>query len=637
MTRRIGHGNVGTRYFVGLRTVFLVRFDTHTRDRGLEVRSEVAPDPYIYARSRENFAQRFGTRQLETGPNAVPRGREAITSASRSIGDAVAKLDPGDGLSLFMAFTPNASRRSVNSYRMADDLELSIPWKDFPLDARIIRSILALHYEGTVTADDFANGRRLEENGKNLRFIGLADEVSDEHSENGDTFSARFRDLTSIFIDAKFPTDAIIAYRPGATLLDAITAVKDSLLPSSAIIRGPFFRPAFKNREAGLGPLDPGLYSRIATRAQMKTLADKAGDSKSIVIRNVAKAEDATYWDVITDLCVSHGYVPFIDLDRLVIQEPRTFFKGLPEIPGSQNGQTYFPSDYRKRIGDDANKVRRMVYGINLESMRVRRKFARNKAPAVEVAARDPDAKDASKRLITVIWPPNAKEEIRKRKLRAKGQGLTKIKGIGGDVSHSTGVGPAGDASLEVKRFNVHGIIDPKVLEAHARMIYESIGRGELGITFSTNDLASYSENPAFDPNEDPDLLDIRAGDPIQLLVAPTERGLGAVYSLSEISLMIARSKRVAQASGGAPDLQNAIAFLEARGFTFKAARLIARVLSSANLPTELRVQSASVEIDGAGGTAQVTIDARDYVRVRADPTATGTLAPGAPVDDSIA
>lgn len=627
---RIGNTGPGPRYFPAVRDVFFVRLDPGTVDKNLVVRVEVSPDPYIYARSREGFRQKIGSKQLETGRAGIPRGVEAITTTGLSIDDAVANLDPGDGLTISVPFTPRSTRRSINGFRSADELELNIAWSDFPLDARIVRSILVLHYEGTLTAEQHVNGDPLPLDGQNLRFMGLADEVSDEHSDNGDEFTARFRDLTSIFLDAKFPTDAIIAYRPGATLLDAVQAIKDSLFPTSLIVRGPFFRP--KSRANALVPLDPGLYSRIATRAQMKTLADKAG-GKSSVVRNVAKAEDATYWDVITDLCVSHGFVPFVDLNRLVIQEPRTFFRGNPEVPGSQNGQTFFPTAYRRSIADDAIKVRRMVYGLNVESMRVRRKFARNKAPAIEVASRDPDATDASKRLITVVWPPAAKEEIRKRKLAAKGTKATN-RDIGGAKVHATSVSPAGDASLEVKRYNVHGIVDRRVLEAYARMIYESIGRGELGITIASSELASYSDHPAFDRNEDPDLLDLRAGDPVQMLVSPTDRNIGAVYSLNELSLMAARARRLASATGGSPDLTSASKFLESKGFSEKAARIIAKVLNAANLPSEFRVQSASIEFDSE--SFSVTIDARDYIRVRADPDAAGSLAPGAPVGDSV-
>ena len=163
-------------------------------------------------------------------------------------------------------------------------------------------------------------------------------------------------------------------------------------------------------------------------------------------------------------------------------------------------------------------------------------------------------------------------------------------------------------------RFTVDGVIDPDQLRGIAEQVYEEIGRQELGVTFSTDALASHSDHPLFDPNEEPDLLDLKPGDPIQLLVTPTERERSSLFSLTELGLLAERVQRRA----GAPD---PVEFLKRQGFKEEDARQLARLLATANLPSEFRVNAVSVSFDGEGaGGFTIQVDMRNYVVVRADP-----------------
>jgi hypothetical protein len=70
-------------------------------------------------------------------------------------------------------------------------------------------------------------------------------------------------------------------------------------------------------------------------------------------------------------------------------------------------------------------------------------------------------------------------------------------------------------------------------------------------------------------------------------------------------------------------------------GWRREDAEQLAKILSSNNLPSEFRVVAASISFDGEGGTGfSIGIDARNYVRARADPSdLSNTRAIGAPAE----
>lgn len=601
------------RTFPSVRTVLLVRFDPGTTDNFAadDIRSETNPDPYLSARRGRQFRQLAGISE-STGPKTFSSTdlRAAITAARTNLGDALARI-PTDGLSRFFDVQPTKSVRRVNTYRKADELDLTFEWKSLPFDARIIRSILVLHYEGTVSADAWGSGARGSDSrpgylvpatGSNLRFIGLADELSDAHGD-GDVLSIKCRDLTSVLIDAKWPAKLEVKVAAGSTLPQVIQAILETN-PAFQIFRGPFLR-----LEGRPPILNPARYPRIAVRARER---HRAGSGKVCVIRNPPKSGGASsYWDIITDICVSHGVRPAVELDQIVLLEPRVLYKSRPEDAAS--GDPTFPTEYRKGIGD-LSPVRRMVYGDNVAALRFNRKLGRIKAPNVEVSSRNPDAPSVRDRLITVLWPPTPVES---------------------DAEKSTAntVDPTGKPENKAHVVQLHGIIDRSQLLAVAKQVYEGMGRQELGVVIETDEISSFSDATTFDPNEDPDLLAIRAGDPIRILVASTLDSSAQLYTLSELQALVDRARR------NSTGTESAVRYLTDQGWTERNARQFVRVVSSAALPDEFRVVGAAITFDGESdsGGFNIQLDCRDYVRVRADPedlsqtrTLRGRL-PGAP------
>jgi hypothetical protein len=304
--------------------------------------------------------------------------------------------------------------------------------------------------------------------------------------------------------------------------------------------------------------------------------------------------------------------VPTIERDQLILMEPRTLYTDTPTLLDSPGTPAFpRPGGHREQIGDTAYRVRRMVYGVNINGLTFKRKLGRIKAPAVRVTSYNPDARVAKDRLLSATHPPNADL----RRLSAAGQIPTS------KTTQATKVSATGQkASIEVHNVVVQGVIDQAQLARIAEQIYEAMGRQELGVTITTDELASYSDHPLFDRNKEPDLLDLKAGDPVQILVTPTDRKSGDVFSLAELGLLVQKARRLAQGTGARPEYTDAVAYLVAQGWKKADAKQLVKVLGAANLPQEFRVNTVSVVFDAEGGGYALTIDLRDYMRVRADP-----------------
>lgn len=591
---------IGPRYFGTTRILMLLRLDDGSLDKfdPNDIRDEVDPSVGLSARLGTRSFGSLGLAPIDLPLTRTdPATREVITDSAVNLEAAIARAETnGDGLTRRLDVQPISYTRSVGSYRAAGQIDIELDWRACPFDARMIRAILVLCYEGTVPAEGWASGERsrylVPATGENLRFVGVIDEVADRHSGDGDTISMRGRDLTATLIDTDFAPKADIQLEAGSTIASAVRKILDTD-PKFQIIRGPFLRT-----ESDLPVLSQKLYPRLAVSAKERNRQAKSG-GQAFMLRRAVKGEKTTYWDVITDLCVSHGLRPMIELDRLWLVEPRTLYRRNEVF---QTGISTFPSEYRIGLGD-RTPIRRMVFGRNISSLNFDRKLARIKAPAVEVTARNPDAADPKDRLISVRWPKRVNRNVEKTNKSTQPNSVD-----------ATGK----KAEVKVHPVQISGIVDQSILLSIAKQTYEGMGRQELGITIETEALASWSDAEGFDPNRDPDLLALRFGDPIRLLVAD-DSGRIALYTLSELQRMVARITNRASGSGGASAFRSAVAFLRARGWTEDDARQFARVLASANLPQEFRVVGMTVRFSRETGFS-IGIEARDYVRVRADP-----------------
>lgn len=637
------------RFFVSARTILIVRFDPGTTDDfdPDEILEETDPQvsQFLLARQQNRFRSLVDI-NAPTGKTVLPRGvnrsaagalftfsrdalRAATTSANANLASAFALLRRPDDLSRVLDVQPVRSSRMVNSYRKADELDLTLSWKSMPFDSRLIRGVLVFHYEGTVPADTWGTGQRelapntplpsgyiVPATGRNLRFVGTVDEISDAHGAEGDILKLKCRDLSSILIDAKYPVKIEPAKIPtGTNILEIIRGVLDTNPVLSQFIRGPFARV-----EGSLPQLNPSSYApRVLIPAKERHRQSATGQQPFAYRQPPKDAGKSSYWDVITYLCYYNGLRPYMEQDKLVLVEPRVLYKFTPDVIGNP-GQPTFPTPYRQSI-NDTFPIRRMVFGSNVSVLRFHRKLARVKSPVVEVVSTNPDSEVASERLITVRHPPKSTGK------------------------RANNVTATGQPQENFHRVQLEGIIDRDAMLRIAKQVYEGMGRQELGCVVETDSVASFSDNPRFDPNEDPDLLGIRAGDPVRILVTPTEAETRQLFTLSELQSFVERARRVARATGARPVFQSAVEFLKAQGWPAADARQLVQVMASAAIPQEFRIITAAITFDGEAGGFNIQLDMRDYIRARADPddsAQTGGVGeqfvlPGSPFDGGFA
>jgi len=220
---------------------------------------------------------------------------------------------------------------------------------------------------------------------------------------------------------------------------------------------------------------------------------------------NVAVSGDAnrlTYWDIITNYCNLVGAIPYFDGSTLAIRPSKSIYANISD----DNSAAFDPrvkapfkdNKPREIKTDSGNKriaVRRMVYGRDIEDLHFSRKLQGVKVPTIRVVCLD----TSTKTLLTADWPDPASPPRKGSLKKAK----------------ATSVDPSGQAVVsDVQIIPVHGITDTKRLREIARGIHEEIGRGEMGGKITTKDLASFGGD-----NTDADILRLRPGDPIGLIV----------------------------------------------------------------------------------------------------------------------
>lgn len=433
-----------------------------------------------------------------------------------------------------------------NGIRTADTLKLTVPFADFPFDPRLVRSCGVEFYFGTVRAEDFdramsgeeaMSGERLSmlpdfwtdaegRSRSNLRFQGWADQWGVEFSE-GDTeplVSIECTDQTRLLIDQNAPPKLVVGDK--APLDEAIAAYLSNFPQYHGFAVQ--YRPQSETR--------PVLKDAFGVAAYKPTLGPGPNGGTKL-----------TVWDYLTDVCGAVGHVCFVDLvflpdgsavPAINVMRPRTFF-------GARfNGRPGDP--FRGRVLPSGREVleRTFTYGDNVSSLSYDRKFTRYDPKNVEVRAYVPRLK----KCLVVRYPVEKKD--RQKKL------------VPGDQA---------DQKWEV--VPVQGIEDEKTLRVIAQSAYEQMQRSELSAHVHTVNMASLGGG-----NEDPDILDVQAGDNVVMEIAADYIGACTVVSVEGF------------------EAQNAAGFLTKLGYKKEVAQAYAKAASNLHFTTSFRVKQVTME-----------------------------------------
>lgn len=461
-----------------------------------------------------------------------------------------------------------------NGIRVADTLEVAFRWLDLPIDPRTVRSCGVVAYLGTIKADDYASAMAFNQvaplpdsyvdafgrQRSNQRFTGFVDEWATEFPEEDDPITTiQCTDNTSLLIDIEAPAKLTIGPK------DPIDKALATYLSNFPQLSGMSveFRPA--------GSTPPALAASIQKTAGKPDLgpspAGGAGGGSG------SGGSKTSVWDYVTDVLGSLGLIGFIEDEVVVIQRPRTLY-------GSKFvGRPGDPFTGRILPGGRVLTRRTFVYGRNIQSQSFKRKLRRpGQHNNIEVRCYS-----QTKGVTQIARFPGTDKELRQKKLT-----------------------PGNDADEAWHVHTVAGVEDPAMLAAIAQSIYEQGSRHELEVRFQTLNAASYGGD-----NDDPDLLDMQAGDPIDVEVA-TSNGKDASGATSSIAT--AQDALASRASD----------FLVKLGFDSAFASAYGKSVGNEGLSSTFRVKTVTLDWsddyeEGGSDSDGLTIDieAMNYIEVR--------------------
>ena len=489
----------------------------------------------------------------------------------------------GDDFSIEFATVPLSLEIEDKGFRFAATLTAEFPFVDLPLDPCIVRECRVEAWIGTIPAADFATRDKwrlspIPSATTVLRFNGYIDLDEMTHSDTEGTVHIKARSYEAVLIDGKINSMAS-AYRIKGDK-EAITTYVNRILSQYPPTAGQTGGDSFKAYWYGDPTKEPLLNRKTLVRslqtAQSRnaangstgntkptTQADKENDTTDApgtgdsaeggspaVTPGAMKEDGISIWDLITQACELCGCIPMyrptlpnpttascdgptmfpVQVDPancLLLVPPEAFFDdiqhGTTIVGGARDGfqRTLTTSDGTCFDSD----VRFMVWGHNIKSMKLSRKFSRARPTAVEVRSYNPDA-DSTLRVMSSRFPP-----VTHKAKKGKGTRHTKMT-------------EKGHGKIDVVRtFILKGTRDQLALDQAAVSIYHQLCRPELSVELDTDELSSYFDAQASYQNNtlvssdnlDPDLFRLCPGTPVHVAVARKQDTGGLVISsLSE-------------------------------------------------------------------------------------------------------
>lgn len=494
----------------------------------------------------------------------LPPG-ESVTDSS-----PVQRTKSADGLTQDVIVIPKKMTVSLNGIRTANTLRATLRYIDAPFDPRLLRAVGVEGYLGCIDEDQAAeegehgpSGTSLPEtwtdsNGivrTNRRFEGFVDIwEADHHGTDESIIELECTDYTGLFRDQ----EAIVNHTLDETkpIDEAIAIYLSNYVQFAGITVE--YRPQEDER-----PILKKVFDQSARRINLgPSMAHGSG----------AVGSKLSVWDYLYDICASIGHSLYVDGRHLIIQRAKSVFESL---------QPRVDDPYRGRVVDGQTlNYRRMVYGHDVQRFKPRRNFTKHVPPNFEVRSY------CSSRKVTLVgrFPTPS-------------------------TNHSD---PKNDSQLAALPGNnatdqkwcviwANGISDEKTLRAIAEEYYVQWAKQELGVEITTKRLASLGGD-----NSDPDLLDIKFGDTIDVLVDKTVDHASTLTAYEKIS----------EAHSRLTD------FLKVLGYDDEFAQRYADAYTNAGFTTQFRVKTARFdwtlgEDDEAG--IKVTADVVNYVAVRAN------------------
>lgn len=489
-------------------------------------------------------------------------------------------------------------------------------YREFPVDPRVIAASTAEIYIGTVSPDDFSTGMQRPErsglrrsilrtrnddgtsNDANLVMVGVVDSWRVEHGDSGSEVHLEGRDMRGLLLDSplvssrdlfEYERPRVRRRRKRSSILerlntelniwDLVTQIlheHEALnnLPASERIKVRAFKEEWPNETI----LSPGKASHVPRHR--RGASGQQGQASSA-------GANMNFWDLITRYCTLVGAIPTFVGRELHIRYAPTLYSMI----SGRNERVPFSGGLARYDESGIWTVRKMVYGRDIDSMKISRKYTGNSKPKTVriVSVSQSTGGRGRDQMLESVWPPRTLREARR-------EGITGTNRVVRDF-----VG--GQESSEIATFSFPGIQDQEQLNTIARALYEQIGRNEISGEVSTAALTSFGGS-----NADPDLLRLRVGDPVQLLVDASRLTAAApITSTLNRTLQLPFAEAVEQLTTTTPFTDTNLA----RAIVASANGSIMGVLSF------FRV--AGAEYDWSDETVSVKFDIQNYWTPRFD------------------
>lgn len=267
--------------------------------------------------------------------------------------------------------------------------------------------------------------------------------------------------------------------------------------------------------------------------------------------RGIPVTGETNYWEVMYKTATRYGFILYVDGLDVVLAKPRNLDE------------------------DAAGRIKRMAWGVNLESLELTREHGKEQSPTIVVRAYDHNNRE----LLEVEYPEG--EYHRAYKAGDKAKTATKT---------STRTSKLGKVTTTVRNRDeyeiipVYGVTDPVALRRIAETYYHLRGRAERRVVASTRDLRDMRES---------DLLTLTAGDAVTIVWDDFNRAVLANPALTE---------------------SEKLDHLVERGFNTEVAQVIVEAYTRLQgLERPLRFKEGTLSYDVEGGVT-IEMDLQDFI-----------------------
>lgn len=324
---------------------------------------------------------------------------------------------------------PRSIQITRNSYKQPDSWSIEFDGKDFPIPPSMLRTGQVAIY--LYNNKGLEGSRRVIKSTDKPAVVGLIDSVESDFSSDGRVVRFEGQDYTALFAGHVFQGKRNFTNKRLDVAIDQLRKEVDitNAMQLTVELSDDFGSTASQKRKS------LPVIGASVSKTNRKGFPVKRGD---------------TYWNVMYNLALKHGFLLFVRDLELVLTTPESVL-----------------AESTKR----ADRTFKLTWGKNIEQITISRSMGKERVPQVEVISYDEKTR---KPLIGKY--PEKKQKV------------------------TDGVGTKKN---EVITTVLRGITDKKILKRLAEVQYSLIARTEQSVHFSTRELKDEADR---------DLLDLKAG-----------------------------------------------------------------------------------------------------------------------------